>query len=459
MARASPIPLRDADPERTPALAPPTRSPPLPSPSLRPTQPRPETALHPVCAAFPPSGTDAIRDLAGRIAARGSGDPVVVHRGLVVDGRDALVACALARIPPERVPWEGEESGLVSWIVEQNLGRRRWNTSQRALVAARLAPLERGQRPGRKNTGVLTQAQAAGLLRVSERSVRSAREVLEHGDEALIERVQQGGLAVSAAVEQIRSGPAPREEAYPERSTRRGAFRGTAYGARACGPVLGDQARPEDDLWVVRDELAQGEPPPGDQVASARRETPERYVLACVRWLCEALALPEGPTIANPAVGAGVWLRAFAAVRPGAILDRFDTDAQAAGLAGGRRLGGAGGGSGEMRVRTDWLCWQPGRAAKRKRWDACVCSRPSGVDLARWVEVSLERAEVVAVHDRRHVVDAEVPRLGHRPTWIVGLLDGERATDEVLLVWQRGVASRTRLDWIEVGEGSPEGSL
>jgi hypothetical protein len=54
--------------------------------------------------------------------------------------------------------------------------------SQRAMVAAKLASLEHGQRQTGQLAAVPTQTQAAGLLNVGERTVRRAREVIDRGE-------------------------------------------------------------------------------------------------------------------------------------------------------------------------------------------------------------------------------------------------------------------------------------
>src|SRR2546427_3286056 len=67
------------------------------------------------------------------------------------------------------------------------------------MVAAKLAKLRDGQRQVGKFAEVPTQSEAAALLNISERSVRSAREVQDHGAPELQHAVEQGRISVSAA--------------------------------------------------------------------------------------------------------------------------------------------------------------------------------------------------------------------------------------------------------------------
>ena len=72
------------------------------------------------------------------------------------------------------------------------------------MVASRVATLKHGgDRKSENIKGQIcplnTQSEAASLLSVSPRSVKSARVVLEHGAPELIEAVERGKASVSAA--------------------------------------------------------------------------------------------------------------------------------------------------------------------------------------------------------------------------------------------------------------------
>jgi predicted HTH domain antitoxin len=69
------------------------------------------------------------------------------------------------------------------------------------MVAAKLATLQHGVRQSGKFAAVPTQEEAAALLNISERSVRSAREVTDHGVPELVQAVERGRVSVSAAAD------------------------------------------------------------------------------------------------------------------------------------------------------------------------------------------------------------------------------------------------------------------
>ena len=97
---------------------------------------------------------------------------------------------------PRFVVYDGDDP--LAYVVSLNLHRRHLDGSQRAMVAARIATLEDGQRQVGKFADVPTQREAAELVNVSERGVRTARSVLDSGAPEVVAAVERGELAVSA---------------------------------------------------------------------------------------------------------------------------------------------------------------------------------------------------------------------------------------------------------------------
>jgi N6-adenosine-specific RNA methylase IME4 len=181
--------------------------------------------FHPLADLFPLLEGVEFDAFAADIAANGILDEIVIHQGKILDGRNryragieaGLIAADLdlARVawPDEFREFGSEGSELIwndgveniadplKWVLSKNLHRRHLNESQRAMVAEKLAELDHGQRQTGKFADVTTQGQAAELLHVSERSLRSARQVREHGAPVLVDAVEAGTVAVSAAAE------------------------------------------------------------------------------------------------------------------------------------------------------------------------------------------------------------------------------------------------------------------
>lgn len=113
-------------------------------------------------------------------------------------------------------PFFDEYSGddPVGFVVSLNLHRRHLNESQRAMVAAKIASLPQGANRHTLERQICrsTQGEAAAQLKVGERTVRDARAVLERGTPDLVQAVERGSLAVSAAAEVARMPPERQRE-------------------------------------------------------------------------------------------------------------------------------------------------------------------------------------------------------------------------------------------------------
>src|SRR5262249_3782877 len=153
---------------------------------------------HPLSEIFPlMEGAEFERLVADIRASKGPREPVVLFEGKILDGRNRYRACAAAGVDCRFETYDGHDP--LGYVISLNLHRRHLSESQRAIVAAKVATLRDGQRQVGKFADVPTQGEAAALLKVSERTVRHAREVQEHGAPELIQAVERGVVSVSAA--------------------------------------------------------------------------------------------------------------------------------------------------------------------------------------------------------------------------------------------------------------------
>ena len=138
------------------------------------------------------------------IAEHGLREPIWLHPdGSIIDGRNRHRACVELGIEPASEVWNGNGS-LIAFVVSLNLHRRHLTESQRAMVAAKLANMKAGDNQhGRANLHdhAVSKSEAATLLQVSPRSVANARTVYTGGAPVLIDRVERGEVAVSAAAQ------------------------------------------------------------------------------------------------------------------------------------------------------------------------------------------------------------------------------------------------------------------
>lgn len=160
--------------------------------------------VHPVANVFPMMSEAEIDDLARDILENGQREPVWMYQGQVIDGRNRMAACERIGRPPSMREFVGTDDELLPFVISLNLKRRHLSESQRAMVAANIATMRHGgDRVSEQaaNLPVATQAEAAEMLNVSERSVRTAAKVRDEAPLEVVQAVQAGAMSVSLAAE------------------------------------------------------------------------------------------------------------------------------------------------------------------------------------------------------------------------------------------------------------------
>jgi len=187
---------------------------------------------HPAAKLFPMMSGDAFEKLVEDIKENGLVEPVVVHEGLLLDGRNRAAACEQSGAEVRTVPWDGRGGSPVHFVISQNLHRRHLTTSQRAAIALELLPMLEEEASARKRATQFqhgeppkpvpadlpeprhrdaeSREQAGALLSVSGRTIQKAKRVAEKAPE-LIEEVRAGSLTVDAADRQVRQAEPARE--------------------------------------------------------------------------------------------------------------------------------------------------------------------------------------------------------------------------------------------------------
>lgn len=161
--------------------------------------------FHPLANLFPLIEGAEFDDLVGDIRAHGLQDPIDLYQSKILDGRNRYRAAQAAGVELERRNFRQFHAELygdpLAYVISKNLKRRHLDESQRAMVAAKLANLSQGRPAASDNPANLPvkQAEAARTLSISERALRYARRVQDHGEPELIRAVEQGRLAVSVA--------------------------------------------------------------------------------------------------------------------------------------------------------------------------------------------------------------------------------------------------------------------
>jgi ParB-like nuclease domain len=172
--------------------------------------------IHSTAATFPMMTDEYLDELAADIKEHGLRDPIVLHEGKIIDGRNRLEGCHRAGVEPTFTEWAGSGS-VISWIISVNLHRRHLTDQQRAMLSASVAqelaveakerssrnlrnsgdPLE-GLDPTPRAEGKSTE-RAAKLLNVSRDAAKKAVKVSKSGSKELVQAVTDGKVSLDAA--------------------------------------------------------------------------------------------------------------------------------------------------------------------------------------------------------------------------------------------------------------------
>lgn len=173
--------------------------------------------FHPLAGIFPLIEGREFDELVDDIRAHGVREPIWLYAGQVLDGRNRYRASQVAGVDCPMRTYDGDDP--VAFVVSLNLKRRHLDDSQRGHVAAKLANLPHGTNQWSGKFAAPTQEQAATLLNVSERTVRTARKVVEQGAPELNRAVEKGEVSIAAAAD-IATKPADEQREIVARGER-----------------------------------------------------------------------------------------------------------------------------------------------------------------------------------------------------------------------------------------------
>ena len=166
--------------------------------------------FHPLADLFPLMTDEELDALGNDMLEHGQQKEIDLFEGKILEGRNRYLACLRKGIEPRfrsQMP-----ADPAAFVASANLQRRHLDASQRAMIAAQLATMKQGRRKTGTGAGLKTQADAAALLEVSERSVRSASAVVDHGTDEVVTAVKHGEVPVKAAAEFVQD-HTPKEQA------------------------------------------------------------------------------------------------------------------------------------------------------------------------------------------------------------------------------------------------------
>lgn len=164
-----------------------------------------ELEIHPAAELFPAMDGKEFDELVADIKKNGLLEPITVHKGKIIDGRNRYRACIVAGVDFIQQQWDGDAGeSIVEWVLSKNLHRRHLDATQRAMIAARSLEqftqeaaerMKAGTKASQEAKGKAT-AKAAAATGASRPSVERAKAIIDKGDKKLIAAVDMGTVSV-----------------------------------------------------------------------------------------------------------------------------------------------------------------------------------------------------------------------------------------------------------------------
>jgi ParB-like chromosome segregation protein Spo0J len=168
--------------------------------------PTEKLTIHPAADIFPAMEGDEFTAFSKDVEEHGVREPITIdQQNRVLDGRNRHSACeALGHkeIPAKIVDWD--DGTINAYVVSENVHRRHLKETPRAIVGAKLQAA--------RAKGFGTDADAAKLMNVGERSISRAKAVSKDGCEKLKQKLATGELSLGAAAAIVSRFPAEQEE-------------------------------------------------------------------------------------------------------------------------------------------------------------------------------------------------------------------------------------------------------
>lgn len=199
-----------------------------------------ELEAHPATDLFPMMDEASLAELADDIEAHGLIEPIVLHDGKILDGRNRLRACESAGVEPRYTDWHGDGMTPTEWVISVNLKRRHLTAGQKAAVGVEAIPMlaEDAKRrqggsgrfgssqkwdepetrpPNRAGKSTHIAAMAVGVGHSTISQVKRVKD----GAPDLYERVKTGELAPSRADDLLKQRHEPPRTEEPEPNQKR----------------------------------------------------------------------------------------------------------------------------------------------------------------------------------------------------------------------------------------------
>ena len=178
---------------------------------------KPHHPLHPLCSIFPQMSDEEFDALRDDIEQHGQRDAIVLWDGQILDGRHRMQACLALGIEPKFRTVEMSWEEAKAYVLSVNLTRRHLDTSQRAIIASRMATLEQGRPAADEKAQIqafsITQREAAESLNVGRATLQQAKKLERVSSPEVVEQVANGKMSLHKASKLAAAVPDKAEQA------------------------------------------------------------------------------------------------------------------------------------------------------------------------------------------------------------------------------------------------------
>jgi len=89
-----------------------------------------EKESHPAAKLFPLMDGQDLADFVEDVKKNGLLNPIVLHEGMILDGRNRQLACTMEGVAPRYVEWNHDGISPTEWVLSINLQRRQLTTTR-----------------------------------------------------------------------------------------------------------------------------------------------------------------------------------------------------------------------------------------------------------------------------------------------------------------------------------------
>jgi hypothetical protein len=163
---------------------------------------------HPFAALFPELPPEELTLLARDIKERGQLEPIIIYKGLILDGRNRYRACQIAGVKPwiEEFNAKGAKGSPQDFVLSRNLRRRHLSMGQKAAIALDWSEqIELNAEPDKAKAlgrpkGTLSEA--AKYIGINQQRVFEVRQIRD-ANQRLYQEVKTGRRSLNSALAEI----------------------------------------------------------------------------------------------------------------------------------------------------------------------------------------------------------------------------------------------------------------